>query len=473
MATRDSNSRKDIAWKYAYLANQNNKNDLTCNFCEKVAKGGAYRLKQHLVGEEEDEVAEVDAHGKRVQNVGGSGTSKKKPRHVSSMDAFVRPPKLAQMEKSGKGVQTTINDAYKKELREKAYVDIARWMYEAAISFNAVNYDSFNAAVQSIGRYEIGMKLPSYHEVRIPLLKKEVVHTNDIMKTHKEEWAKTRCSIIANGWKDKSHRSLINFLVNCSKGSMFIESIKASSYMKTAERMFQLLYSMVEKIGEDKVVQIITNNDSSYVMARRLLEAKRSHLYWTPYAAHCLDLMLEDIAKLPTIMRTIKRAIELTEYIYNRTGLINMMRQFTGQMNLLRPAKTRFATSFLTLSSIHKQKENVRKMFTSKDWTRSKWAKELTKKRVAQTVLMPTFWNTVVYSLKVSSPIVRVLRLVDGEKRPAMGYIYEAMDRAKEAIEKSFNGREERYKEIFEIIDRRWDCQLHRPLHAAGYFFNP
>ena len=46
MAIGDSNSRKDIAWKYAYLANQNNKNDLTCNFCGKVAKGGAYRLKQ-------------------------------------------------------------------------------------------------------------------------------------------------------------------------------------------------------------------------------------------------------------------------------------------------------------------------------------------------------------------------------------------------------------------------------------------
>ena len=172
-------------------------------------------------------------------------------------------------------------------------------------------------------------------------------------------------------------------------------------------------------------------------------------------------------------MRTIKRAIELTGYIYNRTGLINMMRQFTGQRNLLRPAKTRFATSFLTLSSIHKQKESLRKMFTSEDWTRSKWAKELTGKRVAQTILMATFWNTVVYSLKVLGPIVRVLRLVDGEKRPAMGYIYEAMDRAKEAIEKSFNGREERYKEIFEIIDRRWDCQLHRPLYAACYFLNP
>jgi hypothetical protein len=33
----------------------------------------------------------------------------------------------------------------------------------------------------------------------------------------------------------------------------------------------------------------------------------------------------------------------------------------------------------------------------------------------------------------VSEPLVKVLCLVDGDK-PLMGYLYEAMDRAKEAI---------------------------------------
>ena len=71
-----------------------------------------------------------------------------------------------------------------------------------------------------------------------------------------------------------------------------------------------------------------------------IIGGKRPHLYWTPGVTHCLDLMLEDIAKLPTIMKTIKREIKLIGYIYNRTDLINMMRQFTGQRNLLRPTKT-------------------------------------------------------------------------------------------------------------------------------------
>jgi len=54
---------------------------------------------------------------------------------------------------------------------------------------------------------------------------------------------------------------------------------------------------------------------------------------------------------------------------------------------------------------------------------------------------MASFWNTITFSLKVSCPLVKVLRLVDNEKKPAMGYIYEAMDRAKETIEKSFSNK--------------------------------
>ena len=48
------------------------------------------------------------------------------------------------------------------------------------------------------------------------------------------------------------------------------------------------------------------------------------------------------------------------------------------------------------------------------------------------------------YSLKLTSPLVKVRRIVDEEKKPPMGYIYEAMDRAKEAIAKSFGYKEEK-----------------------------
>lgn len=203
------------------------------------------------------------------------------------------------------------------------------------------------------------------------------------------------------------------------------------------------------------------------------MQKKYPHLFWSPCAAHCLDLMLEDIFKLPKFKTTWEKAIKVHSYIYTRPSLLNLMRKFTNKKELIKPAKTRFATAFLTLQRVYEQKKNLRKMFTSEEWITSKWAKETSGKHVERIMLSTSFWREAVLSLKFASPLVRVLRLVDGEMKPAMGYIYEAMDRAKEAIAKAFNNDRTKYREVYDIIDKRWDVQLHQPLHAAGFFLNP
>nr|XP_018623565.1 uncharacterized protein LOC104088053 isoform X2 [Nicotiana tomentosiformis] len=93
-------------------------------------------------------------------------------------------------------------------------------------------------------------------------------------------------------------------------------------------------------------------------------------------------------------------------------------------------------------------------------------------KEVVRFIVGPYFWNDTVQALKVGNPLVTVLRLVDGERKPPMGYIYEAMDRAKEAIEKAFDHDRRKYGRVFEIIDERWMDQFYQPLHAAGHILN-
>lgn len=51
------------------------------------------------------------------------------------------------------------------------------------------------------------------------------------------------------------------------------------------------------------------------------MEEKYPHIYWTPCAAHCIDLMLEDIFKLPHLKKALERAIAVNTYIYNRIAL--------------------------------------------------------------------------------------------------------------------------------------------------------
>ncbi|RWR88536.1 hypothetical protein CKAN_01755500 [Cinnamomum micranthum f. kanehirae] len=315
--------------------------------------------------DDDDDVVEVNERGKRplgrgsqVSSTHSTASKPKKPKQKGPMDVFFTPnPDVAVQNRKTQGKQTRIdeNDPYRKELRERACQRFARWIYDARLPSTAINYDSFGPMIEAIGQYGPGMKPPTYHELRVPLLKKEIVHTNNLMKDHREEWARNGCSIMVDGWTDKKGRTLLNFLVNCSKGTMFVESIDASRYSKDTEKMFQLIDKFVEHIGEVNVVQILTDSAAANALARKFLEAKYQNLYRTPCAAHCLDLKLEDIFKIPTLKRTFERAIAVHGFIYNRPALLNMMRHFTQLKELIKPAKTQFATACLTLSRIHQQ----------------------------------------------------------------------------------------------------------------------
>ncbi|RVX13588.1 hypothetical protein CK203_010298 [Vitis vinifera] len=234
---------------------------------------------------------------------------------------------------------------------------------------------------------------------------------------------------------------LINFLVNSPAGTWFMKSIDASDTIKNGENMFKYLDEVVEEIGEENVVQVITDNASNYVNAGMRLMEKRSRLWWTPCAAHCIDLMLEDIGKLNVHATTLSRARQVVKFIYGHTWVLSLMRTFTKNHELIRPAITRFATAFLTLQSLYKQKQAL--------------------------------YSNVLLRKMTTVPLVSVLREVDSEERPAMGYIYELMDSAKEKIAFNCRGMERKYGPIWRKIDARWTPQLHRPLHAAGYYLNP
>ena len=58
-----------------------------------------------------------------------------------------------------------------------------------------------------------------------------------------------------------------------------------------------MLDEVVDKVGEESVVQLVTDNAANYKLAGEMLMQKRKCLFWTPSVAHCLDLMLEDFEK--------------------------------------------------------------------------------------------------------------------------------------------------------------------------------
>ncbi|GKV02409.1 hypothetical protein SLEP1_g14846 [Rubroshorea leprosula] len=252
---------------------------------------------------------------------------------------------------------------------------IVKWWYGANVPFHVARSKYYLPMWDAITSMGPGFKGPSYHDLRGPLLKCAVKEVNEWLLSLKSTWSTNGCSILANGWTNQRQQPIINFLVYCPRGSMFLKSIDTFGLTNDAETLERMFDEVVKEVGVENVVQFITDNDASYKAARKRLEAKYSTCFWSPCAAHCIDLMLEnfsDVRYFPVIDTTIGKARKVTKFIYNHSWVLALMRRdYTNGRDLCRPTVTRLATHFLSIQCLLKFKKELRQMLTSDAWVGS------------------------------------------------------------------------------------------------------
>ncbi|XP_060170974.1 uncharacterized protein LOC132601945 [Lycium barbarum] len=439
---------EDPAWKYGKKLSGTNRIAVMCLFCDKITKGGIFCHKQHLIGTYSD-VARCLRCPENVREeiktyVEGKKELKRQMLHQPTVTNLDDDDDETE---EGEAVDLSVRS---KSQKRTTYGPTSSVKGPLDCYYQPKPTDN----VGTSGHYGVGMKPPTYHEVSTSYLAKEVEATQKIVEDHRVEWKHLGCSIMMDKWMARTGKMIINVLVNSPKGSLFLESIDASDSSTDSIKMFSLFQSTIEKIGPENVVQVITDNATENVKAGAMLKGVFPNIYWTPCAAHCINLMFGDIFKERPFRGVFTKAVRAHSYIVQRPLLLNMMRRFTKQKNLVKPGKTRFATAFLTLHRMHIQKANLRSLFISDEWNNSKFAKEVMGKVVALIMMSYTFWNNVVHALKIGGPLIKVLHLVDGEQKPPMGYLFEAMDRVKDSIRKSFSDPH-KYAKVFDIIDKR------------------
>ncbi|KAL4326853.1 hypothetical protein AHAS_Ahas13G0041600 [Arachis hypogaea] len=481
---KNSNRGKtDPAWGHCKQVLDKGKTALVCIYCEKHIRGGGInRVKHHLAGKGRDIEAcrKVPAAVRHQfsQNIEDLRTKKRKTQEEYAesygacddvereFDEIERnemrqqqasripaPSSRKGVGKQLKGLQSFFPPAatpgaqpsikivlQSKEIVEKCDIAIARWMMDASVPFNAVNSAYYQPMIDAIANMGAGYKGPNYQRVHGYLLSKLVEDVKKMIEGYRVIWKQTGCTIMADGWTDRCRRTLINFLVYCPKGTVFLKSVDASHISKTAEALFKLLRDVVLFVGPENVVHVVTDNAANY-----------------------------DIGKFVEVTETVSQASMITKYIYNHCHPLYLMRQFTGGREILRPAPTRFTTNFIALQSILAQKDALRAMVTSREWTSSAYSKEAKAKKFVDQVLDSKFWNQCTDIVKLTEPLVHVLRIVDSEDRAAMGFLYQAMYKAREDMVKRFQKRKRVVEPYLKILDSRWDLQLKRNLHAAEF----
>ena len=133
--------------------------------------------------------------------------------------------------------------------------------------------------------------------------------------------------------------------------TIFVKSIDTSKESRIAKYIFHPTDKVVEGVGEDNVIQIVTDNNANFKAVRHLLW-KRESTCFGPHVLHIIDLVLEDIGKQKNMKSAIKSCKSITRFIYDHTLLLALMKTFTNGRVSVHPASTRFSTHFIAMDSL-------------------------------------------------------------------------------------------------------------------------
>uniref|UniRef100_A0A2N9F9R9 DUF659 domain-containing protein n=1 Tax=Fagus sylvatica TaxID=28930 RepID=A0A2N9F9R9_FAGSY len=293
----------------------------------------------------------------------------------------------------------------KGSLSSKAQKCIARFFYETGVDFSIVNSPSFKAMINATqGHDQMEYDIPSCQELKGWILKDEVKEIQEYVKKIRHSWASTGCSILLDGWIDEKGRHLVNFLVDCPRGIVYLRSSDVTSFIGDVDRLQLLLDGVIEEIGIENVIQVVACSITGWMGAvgKQFMDRCKK-VFWTVSASHCIELMLEKFEMIESIRGILTKAKTLIKFIYGHEAVLNLLKKHTLGCDLIKPAKIRSAMPIMTLENIVTERLILKSMFASTEWKTSVWASRTEGKRVADLVGDNSFWTEAGIALEGNS----------------------------------------------------------------------
>ncbi|KAG6504903.1 hypothetical protein ZIOFF_037251 [Zingiber officinale] len=133
-----------------------------------------------------------------------------------------------------------------------------------------------------------------------------------MLKPTKAAWKQKGVSICSDGRSDIQRRPLINIMVVCESGPIFLKAINCEGEYKDKVFISKLLIDAINEKGHQNVVQVVSDNAPVCKATGLLVEAK-PHTYF----GHLVMLSLADTRFASTIImlkrfRQMKKCLETT-----------------------------------------------------------------------------------------------------------------------------------------------------------------
>ncbi|CAI7879790.1 unnamed protein product [Closterium sp. NIES-53] len=269
---------------------------------------------------------------------------------------------------------------------------------------------------------------------------------------------------------------------------VIVETVDSKTAKKTGVYLAGLLQKAICKVGDKAVVQVVMDNVANNRRAADILREGYPSIFFNNCAAHVLDLMLHDLWKIRAVKRVLSQVRRVVMMVKGSASAVTLFHEVFSELALVRPGATRFGTNVIMLTRFLEVKKALRQMVISEEWEGVAVAKQDEGKAVRFLLLDEVFWDCATAVLAILQPVYDVLRVVD-TRALVMGQVYglmlEATVKTNEAAKAGAAMLVKRTSllaakdtpsflaAIKAIIAKRWDGQLHNPLHALGWLLNP
>lgn len=129
--------------------------------------------------------------------------------------------------------------------------------------------------------------------------------------------------LCSNGWANVKNQHLVNYIV-CTPNiqPFYYKSINSSSIQQAGDAILEGILSIINKLGPELCISIVTYNCASMQRCWEILESKNKNLFGNGCGAHTLNLLVGDIIKLHNFQEIIQKS-KVINFIKNHYFVFN------------------------------------------------------------------------------------------------------------------------------------------------------
>ncbi|EFH67605.1 hypothetical protein ARALYDRAFT_891504 [Arabidopsis lyrata subsp. lyrata] len=107
------------------------------------------------------------------------------------------------------------------------------------------------------------------------LLQKERNHVEGLLELLRSTWKAKGVTIVSDGWSDPTRKPLINFIAITGNAPLFLKAVDCSGKVKDKFFISNLMKEVINEVGHQNVVQIITDNAANCKAAGEIVDLER------------------------------------------------------------------------------------------------------------------------------------------------------------------------------------------------------